>query len=93
VLCSAPESEVATDRLARPQFGLYQVEWNDEDGPSIEFHLPHGEMIRVLREAGFEVEALHELRPPADATTTYEWVSLEWARSWPTEEIWVTRKR
>jgi SAM-dependent methyltransferase len=93
VLCSAPGSEAATDRLARPQFGLYQVEWDDADGPSIEFHLPHGEMIRVLRAAGFEVEALHELRPPADATTTYEWVSLEWARSWPSEEIWVARKR
>jgi SAM-dependent methyltransferase len=93
VMCSAPDSEVATDRLARPQFGLYQVEWNDPDGPSVEFHLPHGEMIRVLREAGFEVEALHELQPPAGATTTYEWVSLEWARSWPAEEIWVARKR
>jgi SAM-dependent methyltransferase len=93
VLCSAPDSEVATDRLARPQFGLDQVEWNDPEGPSVEFHLPHGEMIRVLREAGFEVESLHELRPPADATTTYEWVTLEWARSWPSEEIWVARKR
>jgi SAM-dependent methyltransferase len=93
VLCSAPDAEVATERLARPQFGLYQVEWNDPDGPSVEFHLPHGEMIRVLREAGFEVEALHELQPPADAATTYEWVSLEWARSWPAEEIWVARKR
>ena len=50
-------------------------------------------MIRVLREAGFEIEALHELRPAADATTRYEWVSLEWARQWPCEEIWVARKR
>ena len=38
-------------------------------------------------------EALHELRPAADATTTYEWVTLEWARSWPSEEIWVAKKR
>jgi SAM-dependent methyltransferase len=93
VLCSAPDAERATERLARPQFGLRRVEWHDEDGPSIEFHLPHGEMIRVLRETGFEVEALHELRPPEDATTRFEWVTLEWARSWPTEEIWVVRRR
>ena len=64
VLCSAPDAEAATDRLARPQFGLHRVEWNDADGPSVEFHLPHGEMIRVLRAPGFEVEALHELRRP-----------------------------
>jgi SAM-dependent methyltransferase len=93
ILCSAPDSEAATDQLARPQFGLHRVEWNDEDGPSVEFHLAHGEMIRVLREAGFEIEALHELRPAPDATTRFEWVSLDWARSWPSEEIWVARKR
>ena len=93
VLCSAPGSEVATDRLARPQFGLHRVEWHDAEGPSIEFHLPHGEMIRVLRDAGFEVEALHELRPPAGATTRHPFVTLEWSRQWPCEEIWVARRR
>jgi SAM-dependent methyltransferase len=92
ILCSAPDSEIAGERLARPQFGLHRVEWHDADGTSIEFHLPHGELIRVLREAGFEVEALHELRPAADAATRYEHVSLEWSRRWPCEEIWVARR-
>jgi SAM-dependent methyltransferase len=90
--CSAPDSLVATDRLARPQFGLHRVEWDDPDGHSIEFHLPHGEMLRVLRANGFAVEALHELRPPEHAATRYEYVSLEWARQWPCEEIWVAHK-
>ena len=93
ILCSAPDAEIATERLARPQFGLHRVEWHDADGPSIEFHLPHGEMIRLLRDTGFEVEALHELRPPEGATTRYEHVAFEWARQWPCEEIWVARKR
>ena len=92
VLCSAPESLVATDRLARPQFGLRRVEWDDEEGHSIEFHLPHGEMLRVLRSHGFAVEALHELQAPADATSRFEFVTLEWARQWPCEEIWVARR-
>jgi SAM-dependent methyltransferase len=92
VLCSAPDSLIATDRLARPQFGLRRVEWDDAEGHSIEFHLPHGELLRVLREAGFAVEALHELRAPQHASTRYEFVSLEWARQWPCEEIWVARK-
>lgn len=93
ILCSAPEEEFATERLSRPQFGLHRVEWHDADGPSVEFHLPHGEMIRLLRETGFEVEALHELQAAPDAPARFEHVTLEWARSWPSEEIWVARKR
>jgi hypothetical protein len=91
-MCSAPGSLVAADRLVRPQFGLRRVEWDDEYGHSIEFHLPHGEMLRVLRANGFEVEALHELQAPADATSRFEFVTLEWARQWPCEEIWVARR-
>src|SRR5215204_1752468 len=91
ILCSAPDSVVASERLERPQFGLHRVEWDDEEGRSIEFHLPHGEMLRVLRAAGFDIEALHELRAPEGASTPYEFVTPEWARRWPCEEIWVAR--
>ena len=38
-------------------------------------------MIRVLREAGFEVEALHELQPARRRPDAFQHVSLEWARS------------
>ena len=34
-------------------------------------------MLRVLRSHGFEVEALHELQAPADATSRFEFVTLE----------------
>jgi hypothetical protein len=27
-----------------------------------------------------------------EATTTYPWMSLEWARRWPSEEAWKARK-
>jgi SAM-dependent methyltransferase len=93
ILCSAEDSEVATEELARPQFGMRRVEWNGAEGHSIEFHLPHGELVRVLRDTGFEIEALHELQAPERATTRHEFVSLEWARRWPCEEIWVARRR
>ena len=50
-------------------------------------------MIRVLGEHGFVVEALHELQRPEGARETrYEWVTPEWARRWPCEEIWRARK-
>ena len=58
----------------------------------VEFHLPHGGWIRLLREAGSMIEDLIELRPAADATTRYRHIPLEWARQWPCEELWKARK-
>jgi SAM-dependent methyltransferase len=91
-LCTPEEDGVAaTDRLRRPAFGLNRLEW--PDGESVEFHASHGEWIRLVREANFEVEALLELRPPAGATTRYPFVTVDWARQWPSEEVWKVRKR
>ena len=56
------EDEPAEDRLLRPYFGLHRMEWSDDD--SVEFHLPHGELIALLRKSGFEIEELIEVRPP-----------------------------
>ncbi|MFL5822184.1 MAG: class I SAM-dependent methyltransferase [Solirubrobacteraceae bacterium] len=91
VLCMPDEEDApADDRLLRPYFGMHRFEWSDDD--SVEFHLPHGEMISVLRRAGFEVEELIELRPPEGSTTRYPFVTLDWARQWPCEEVWKARK-
>jgi SAM-dependent methyltransferase len=92
VLCE-PDAGVAEERLLRPQFGLYRVEWPGEVG--VEYHPPHGEWIRLLREHGFEVEALHELQAPLERAThtRYDFVTVEWARKWPAEDLWVARKR
>ena len=47
---------------------------------------------RLLRGCGLEVEDLLELRPEPEATTRYPFVTLEWARQWPCEEVWKARK-
>jgi SAM-dependent methyltransferase len=93
ILCvPATEAEgPATDRLRRPYFGRHRTEWPDSEG--VEFHLGYGDWIRLLRANGFEVTDLIELRPAEDATTRYEWVTTEWARQWPSEEVWKARKR
>lgn len=90
VVCMALDG--ITDRLQRPQRSIGQLEWPDTK--EVEFHAPHGELIDVLRENGFEVERLVELYAPDDATTHeyYGYVTAEWARQWPAEEIWVARK-
>jgi hypothetical protein len=39
------------------------------------------------------IEDLLELRPAADATSTYrDAVDRDWARRWPMEHIWRVRK-
>jgi hypothetical protein len=91
MLCAPDQDGVpATDRLLRPQFGMHRFEWPDD--PTTEFHLGHGDWIRLLRINRFEVEDLIELRPLAGATTPYPFVDSEWARQWPCEEVWRARR-
>jgi len=91
----APDTdEPATTALVRPYFGMHRFEWpGDANDDSVEFHLPHGEMIRLLRSCGFEIENLVEIQAPPGATTRYTFVTAEWAQQWPSEEVWVARKR
>lgn len=91
MLCFPPVGSL-TEQLQRPLFGIYRTTWPGELGT--EFHLPHGEWIRLLRDTGFEIEALHELQAPQDADDPgyYDYVTVDWARKWPCEEIWVARK-
>jgi SAM-dependent methyltransferase len=91
MLCMPDAEAVATNQLLRPYFGLHRLEWSDDN--SVNFHLGYGDWIRLLRANGFEVEDLLELRPPEGAVTTFEYVTNEWARQWPSEEVWKARKR
>jgi SAM-dependent methyltransferase len=92
MLCMNDDENVpVTDRMLRPYFEMHRFEW--PDSPGVEFHIGYGDMIRLLRSSGFEIEDLIEIRPPADATTPFPWASVEWAQKWPVEEIWKARKR
>ena len=92
MLAAPPNESPAGDALLRPLFGMHRIDWPDT-GES-DFHLPHGEMLRLLRETGFEVEALHELRAPeGDDDEVRFYVRRGWARRWPCEEVWVARRR
>jgi len=92
VLLCSPDAEdgPATERLQRPGFGVHRVTWPGHEG--VEFFLSHSSWIRVLRQSGFEVEDVIELRPPEGATTRHPFVSLDWARRWPCEEVWKVRQ-
>jgi SAM-dependent methyltransferase len=92
ILCSPDEGKVE-QRLLRSHADFGRIEWPGDD-EGVEYHLPHGEMIHVLRKNGFVVEALHERLAPESATDHeyYDFLPAEWARRWPAEEVWVARK-
>jgi SAM-dependent methyltransferase len=90
-LCAPDELGPAGDRLLRDYFGMHRLEWADDD--SVEFALPYGEWFRLLRENGFELEDLVELRAPADADRDLDYVTAAWARRWPSEHVIKAVKR
>lgn len=87
--CTPEGGERAGDRLLRDYFTSPVREYPDG---VVEFHLTHGGWIEILNAYGFVVERLVELRPPHGTQPRFDFVSIEWARRWPSEEIWVARK-
>jgi len=51
------------------------------------------EAARLLREYALEVEDLIELRPQPGAAALHPLATCEWARQWPSEEVWKARKQ
>ena len=82
----------ARDRESRRLQARYFGSGRYESEGTVDFQIPYGDWIRQFRRHGLAVEDLLELRPPKDATTTYEGWDLTWARRWPAEEIWKLRK-
>jgi SAM-dependent methyltransferase len=89
-LCQTLEG--ASEQLQRPLRALGKIEWPDTG--EVEFHLPVGELIDLLRANGFQLERLLELYAPHGAETHsyYDFVTAEWAQKWPAEELWIARK-
>jgi SAM-dependent methyltransferase len=92
ILCAPDEGKV-DERLHRGHADLGRMEWPGED-EGVNYHLAHGELIRILTANGLEVLALHERLAPASTEDHeyYDFITAEWAARWPAEEIWVARK-
>jgi hypothetical protein len=88
-VCLDARADRLDERLHQSYFGLHRYE--DED--NVAFQLSYGDWIRLFRSHGLIVDDLIELRPAADATTTYAgFAPLDWARRWPAEHIWCLHK-
>lgn len=88
-ICWDDATDAVRDQLRTNYFETRSI----DDGHAINFTRPYGEWIRLFRRNGFAVEDLIELRPPEGARTTYDgYVTYEWARAWPAEQIWRVRR-
>ncbi|MDB5072510.1 MAG: Methyltransferase type 11 [Candidatus Eremiobacteraeota bacterium] len=88
-ICWNAEANAFTDRLVHDYFETVR----SQDEGAVSFSRPYGEWLRLFRRHGFAVEDLIELRPPEGARTTYEgYVTYDWARRWPAEQIWRVRR-
>ena len=82
VLCFQETVAPPTNELRRPYFGLHRLEWPDDpDDDSVNFALGYGDWIRLLRENGFDVVNLIEVRAPLDGTEhryeAFPWLGVE----------------
>jgi SAM-dependent methyltransferase len=84
----------ADSSLHRDYFGMHRFVWRESDGSisDVDFHIGHGDMVRLLSGCGFEIEDLIELQAPAEADEEWPHVPVAWARRWPSAEIWRARK-
>lgn len=88
--CTPADGSEAENILLRAYFTPYEVEFPGEN--ALEFHPTHGHWIRLLRLSGFVVEDMLEVRPLRRSKPRFNLASVEWARRWPSEEIWIARK-
>jgi len=84
----------ATFTLERDYFGLGRLDWTDavEDPGGIEFNMEISSWMRLFREVGFDVVDYVEIQAPAGVGGTPFWVTADWARRYPSEQVWMLRR-
>ena len=93
MLCT-PDTGHVEERLQRPQLGMNRMEWLDT--LETDFQLGHGDIIRLFLKSVFEILDMVEIFASADAKNHPfygEYMTVEWAQKWPSEEMWRARKR
>ena len=84
----------ADSSLHRDYFGMHRFVWRESDGSisDIDFHIGHGDMVRLFGDAASRSKPLIELQAPTEADEEWSHIPLAWARRWPSAEIWQARK-
>jgi SAM-dependent methyltransferase len=94
MICTPPSGAPCEPTLHRSYFGLHRLDWRnvEVDPGGVEFNLPISGWFRLFREKGFEILDYRELQAPEGSPDRYD-KPAQWARRWPSEQIWKLRKR
>jgi SAM-dependent methyltransferase len=94
LVCAPDDGGPATERMARPYFGMHRLDWTqvEIDPGGIEFNLAISEWFALFRRLGLEVEGFLEPRPKQGGSEARFFASADWARNWPSEQVWKVRK-
>jgi SAM-dependent methyltransferase len=95
MICTPLSGAACEPHLHRAYFGLHKLDWTEVeiDPGGVEFNLPISEWLRLFRETGFDVLDFQELRAPESAGGLSFAVPADWAKRWPSEQVWKLRKR
>lgn len=94
ILATPASGAPAEAVLHRPLRGLTGADWTkvEFEPAGIEFNLPVGAWFALFRRLGFAVEDYRELYARPETRNAPFHVSADWARSWPSEQVWMLRK-
>lgn len=93
IVCTPENGDPCEARLHRSYFEIKKIDWRfvEIDPGGIEFNLPFADWLKLFRKIGFEVLNCMELQAPENAVEN-NFVPVEWARKWPSEQVWQLRK-
>ncbi len=92
--CSPLDGSDVTFNLERPYFGMGRLDWTgvEIEPGGISFCLTTPDWMRLFRDSGFTIENFVEIQAPQSAEGKSFFVSAEWARLYPSEQLWTVRK-
>ena len=96
IVCSPIDGSLpVTERLERPYFDLGRLDWRDaiDEPGGIEFNLPISSWMRLFHDIGFDVIDYIEIKAPESATGRNGMVTADWAKRFPSEQVWRIKKR
>ncbi|MGI8794493.1 MAG: class I SAM-dependent methyltransferase [Acidimicrobiales bacterium] len=95
-MVTTPPNGAASDTtLHRDWFGLHRLDWTqvEIDPGGVEFNLPISGWLALFDATGFDVEQYLELQAPSSATGEKFGTPAEWAKRFPSEQVWKLRRR
>ena len=94
LVCSDNDGEAVSNAMMRSYFELYRIDWTSAavDPGGIEFNLPLSKWFQLFREQGLRVDDYLEIRAPMDRLPDRFSMAWEWARAYPSEQVFKLTK-